>query len=120
MDDVVWKCAKRHLKDPANLSFVDSRIIQRTYGFEYERHFRPMLMRVLGIIKLEEVERDLDPMKLYPMQSTLNILKLRRDQEAHTHLKGATRRLDAPSVTKSRFITVYDGLKDIEKCIRKL
>lgn len=77
-------------------------------------------MQVLGIINLEKLEAKLDKYKFSQMQSTLDTLKTSRDREAHTHLKGVMMRLDAPSVTKSRFDTVYNGLKDIENRTRKM
>lgn len=120
MDEIVRRCVYRRLKDSTNIQFVEDTIIQRTYGFEYKRYFRNMLLQVLGIINLEKLECELDKRKFSQMQSTLDTLKTCRDREAHTHLKGATRRLDAPSVTKSRFDTVYNGLRDIENCTRKM
>lgn len=118
MDDIVRKCAKQHLKNLENLTFVEANIIKRTYSFVYDPHFRNMLMQLLGIINLEKLEHNLDIVKFHLMKSTLDTLKTCRDSEAHTHLKGTTKRLDAPSVTQSRFHVVYDGLEDFEDCIR--
>ncbi|MCI0485813.1 MAG: hypothetical protein L0229_04345 [Blastocatellia bacterium] len=118
MDDIVLRCAKRHLKDQSNIEMVEKAIVGRVYGFEYEAHFRKMLIQLIGTICVERLERKLDQRKFQPMKSNLNDLKAIRNQEAHTHLKGATKRLDAPSVTKNRFFTIYDGLKDIEDKLR--
>ncbi len=120
MDDIVHKCARRRLKSQDNLKLVEKSIIGRTYGFDYKRHFRNMLMQLLGIINLERLERHLDPVKFQLMESNLETLKTCRDTEAHTHLKGVTKRLDAPSVTKHRFLIVYEGLKDIDDSLRRL
>lgn len=120
MDDIVRTCANKHLKNSKNLQFVEDSVIQHTYGFEYQRHFRNMLIQVLGIINVEKLENNLDGTKFHPMESTLGTLKTYRDNEAHTHLKGATKRLDAPSVTRNHFQKVYDGLKDIEHRIRSM
>jgi hypothetical protein len=70
---------------------------------------------LLGIIVLEKLERKLDPVKFTIMEATLENLKILRNSEAHTHLKGTTKRLDAPSVTISNFFKVYDGLKDLAR-----
>jgi len=120
MDEILRSLARRHLKDPSNLQLVENSIIRRTYGFEYNKHFRSMLMQVLGIISLERLEHKLDPVKFQLMESTLETLKACRDIQAHTHLRGSTRRLDAPSVTKSRFIVVYEGLKDVQDNLKRL
>jgi len=120
MDDIALSWAKRYLTNPHNLDFVKNTIISRTTSFEYDQHFRQMLMRVLGIIHLERLEKTLDQQKFTRMKSALLILKHSRDTQAHTHIKGATKTIDAPSVTKNHFQNVYDGLKDIEFCIRKV
>lgn len=119
MDDIILRCAKRHIKDNDNLDFVESEVIKRTYGFEYKKHFRRMLIHTLGIINLEKLERKFNPIAFQLLESSLETLKICRDKEAHTHLKGMTRRLDSPSVTINRFNYVYDGLKDIDIKIRK-
>lgn len=120
MDGIVRCCAKRSLKDKANREFVEDEIIRRTYGFEYKRHFRRMLIQVVGLTEVERLEKRMDSSKLQLMKSALGSLQLPRDVEAHTHLKGITRRLDAPSVTKARFFQVYDGLREVEATLRKM
>ena len=120
MDNIVMDCAKKHLNDASNLVFVEKVVVQRTNSFTYETHFRGMLMSVLGLVKVEELEGLLDPAKLDTMKSSLGTLKQRRDQEAHTYLAGTTPTLAAPSVIIDHFQKVYDGLKDVEKCVRRL
>lgn len=120
MDDIARRCANRNLRDRQNRSFVKKTIIKRVHGFEYNNHFRAMLMQVIGLITLEKVEKRIDQTKLQMMKAALNTLKHHRNTEAHTHLKGTTRRLDAPSVTKRRFVEVYKGLKSFEDELRRL
>jgi hypothetical protein len=120
MDDIVRSCAKHYLTSSHNIDYVDNTIINRTNSFAYEQHFRQMIMRVLGIINTERLENILDQHKFVPMKSSLLTLKDRRDTQAHTHIKGTTMIIDAPSVTKKHFLNVYDGLKNIESCVRKL
>jgi hypothetical protein len=79
-----------------------------------------MLIQLLGLITVEKLEGRLDPVKFDLLRSTLGTLKESRDNEAHTHIKGMTRVIDAPSLTKSRFPRVYEGLKDIEKELREM
>lgn len=119
MDDIILRCAKRYLKNNNNLNFVKSEIVKRTYSFEYNRHFRRMLIQILGIINLEKLERKFNPREFQLLDSNLETLKLCRDNEAHTHIKGVTSRLDSPSVTINRFKYIYSGLKDIEIKIRR-
>ena len=120
MDDVIETCAKRHLRQPSNMTFVEKQVVKRTHGFDYEQHFRSMLVQLIGIIDLERLETHLDNTKFDTMKSALSSLRESRDKQAHTHLKDATTRIDAPSITRSRFQDVYLGLKDIESCIRRI
>ena len=52
MDGIVGDCGKKHLKVSGNRKFLTDTVIRRTYGFSYEGHFRQMLMRVIGLVKV--------------------------------------------------------------------
>ena len=60
MDDVVRRCAARHLKEQANRNFCEGQIIRRNYGFDYQGNFRSMLMRLMGLVIIEKLERNVD------------------------------------------------------------
>ncbi len=120
MDDLVRRCANRKLRIRDNRSLVENEIIKRIHGFDYHNHFRKMIMQVIGLISLEKIEKRVNPHKLNSLQASLNALTTRRNNEAHTHLKGTARTLDAPSLTKSRFILIYDGLKDFENKLKQI
>ena len=119
MDNIVRGYANKHLKEPKNLRSVEN-LIKRTYGFHYEDNFRDMLIHIIGIIKLEILEQIFDQHKFTQMTSSLGVLKQRRDELAHTYIKGTTPTIDAPSLTQNRFLNVYAGLKDVESSIRKM
>jgi hypothetical protein len=119
MDDIVLRHSKRILRVNSNINFIENTVIKKTYGFEYDRHFRRMLMHVIGLKGVEELERGIDSVKFQLMVSALRSLKPYRDQEAHEYIKGTTRTLDAPSVTKRRFVDVSNGLKDIDTYLRQ-
>ena len=118
MDDIVRYLANRHLSESANLTFVETKVIERTYSFDYQR-FRSMLLQVMGIINVERLERNLGGPGLDEMKAALTMLKTNRDEHAHKHVDG-TMRIDAPSVTQRRFQAVYYGLKGIESYIRRM
>jgi hypothetical protein len=119
MDDIIYRCAKRYLRENDNLKVVEKDIIKKTFGFEYDRHFRQMMIKIIGLINLEKIEQKFDHLKIQLLKSTLDSLKYSRDIEAHTHIKGVTRRLDSPSVTINNFLIIYDGLKNIDDTIRQ-
>jgi hypothetical protein len=115
MDSLVFECGNRHLEETINRDYCNQFIIDKTYGFEYKKHFRFMLIRLVGLISVESIEKLTDQAKSAAMISTLEALKVVRNQVAHTHLKGTARTLDAPSVTTQRFQHVHDGLLDLDQ-----
>ena len=117
MDDVILRCAHRHLKNNANVKFVSKEIVQRTSGFDYERHFRWMLIQLLGLINVEKIEKSVDQKKHIQLKATLKALKTVRDSEAHTHIKGVTRSINAPSATLNQFPALYNGLMEYDRAI---
>jgi hypothetical protein len=57
MDEVIRRCSKRHLRVAANQAMCQDDIIGKTYGFEYKKHFRSMLIRLLGLVAVEQLEQ---------------------------------------------------------------
>jgi hypothetical protein len=119
MDDIIRGCANKHLEEPKNIRFVEE-LIGDTHSFKYHDNFRNMLIQTMGIINVEKLERVFDANKFIQLTSSLGELKQRRDDQAHTYIKGTTLTIDAPSWTKKRFQNVYEGLKDIEHRINKM
>ena len=120
MDDVIIRYCNRCLRESANNNFVKKKV-SNTYGFEYKRHFRPLLLYAVGMKQLEKFERQLDKNgNLSILKSQLGTLKIKRNDAAHTFLKGVTKTYDAPSITLNTFRTLYPILKEIETEIRKL
>jgi len=119
IDDVVLECASKRLTETKNLEFVKE-AVNHTYSFEYERNFRNLLIQVFGIINVEKMESSLDQVKFELMKSSLGTLRKYRDIHAHTYTKGVTKTMYAPSSTVNHFQYVYQGLKNVESCIRKM
>lgn len=117
MDEVVRRCSKRHLKVTANQEMCEDEIIGKTYGFEYKKHFRGMLIRLLGLVAVEQLEQQINPTIHAKMEGALSFLKPFRNSYAHTHLNIAAS-INAPSVTRSKFQPIYDGLVEFERVIR--
>ncbi len=120
MDVIVITCANRKIKDKAMRAYIKKRVVEKNYGFEYKNNFRYMLCQVIGLASIEKLERKVDPRKFQILCSVLGTLKISRDVEAHTHIKGTTKRLNAPSATKAQFLQVYDGLKEIDDQLKSL
>ena len=118
MDDIVLRCAMRHLKVPGNRNYCKKEFVQRTYGFEYHKNFRFMLVRLLGLVNVEYIEARVNQTKQAAMIAALSALTTQRNVEAHTHVKGTTRHINAPSVTLAQFQPLYNGLKEFDRVIR--
>ena len=113
MDEIILHVAKKHLKERNNEKYIQT-IVKHNAGFDYERNFRKLLIHLIGIINVEHFEQQLDPAKFTQLISTLEALRTRRNNEAHTHIKkGVMRTIDAPSMTKRYFLQVYAGLDNI-------
>jgi len=118
MDDIVRSCARKHLKKQNSFDSIE-KVIENTHSFKYQSNFQNMLRQLVGLINLEKLENNYNSIKFQLLASSLGTLKQYRDEHAHTYIKGQTNTFYAPSFTISHFYKVYDGLKDIERCIRK-
>jgi len=118
MDDIVLRCGKRHIKKEGNLKFLEKQIVKNTYGFEYDRHFRKMLINLIGLINVERLEKKVDTVAIAKLKGSLSSLIVMRNAEAHTHIKGTTRTIDSPSVTLHNFNKIFNGLKEFETTLK--
>lgn len=118
MDDIVMRCAMRNLGEDSNRKYCRDDIVKRTSGFDYQTNFRVMLIRLLGLINVEKIEARVDQSKHDTMKSALSALKTQRNSEAHTHLKGTLRTINAPSVTINQLLPLYEGLMEFDRVIR--
>ncbi|MCA9468189.1 MAG: hypothetical protein KC643_22505 [Nitrospira sp.] len=119
MDDIILRCARRHLKDEKNIKYVEKEIVKRTHGFDYP-NFRQMLVKLLGLINVEKIEKKVKRKLPVSLEDLLGPLKKARDSEAHTHInKGVTRHINAPSVTFGQFPGIYKGLVEFDSVIIK-
>ncbi len=114
MDDIVNKYTNRKLKMPENVQYFTKEIVKHISGFEYNLHFRKLMVGAVGIVRLEVIERNIDVSILAPFKATLNALKLIRDPLAHTHLIGIIQ-IDSPDMILRYLEIVYKGLKEYER-----
>lgn len=126
MDQLVRDCANRCGLKPQHRSFIES-VISRTYGFDYEKHFRQMMLHVVGLHVWHRLEAHLDqtkPAVLPSLIGSLAALKPMRDKSAHTHLvrttPGATSAVNAPSFVIGEFQKISTGLQDVEGTLQFL
>ena len=121
LDNIVMMHANRHLKENKNKKYIRNDVIQKNYGFHYENNVRPMLLKLIGIIELEKIEKKLEKTgQLSVLSSQLGTLVKTRNSAAHTHLKGVTRTFNAPSVTLGYFRSIFPIILAIDTELRQL
>ena len=112
MDEMVKKYS---LKKRVSHAYIDN-LIKKNYSFDYQKNFREMLVKLLGLKNLEILEKKVQKNKKDELESSLALLKPMRDNHAHTTLqgKGPTPTIWAPTYTLSIFNKVYVGLREYE------
>jgi hypothetical protein len=116
MDGLVLDHCTRKVKLQKNIKLVETNV-KKTYGFDYEQHFRKMIIQLVGVAACEKIERSVDVAAKAKMESHLTSLKTIRDKLAHTYIEGtvAASSIDSPSVTRARLHDIYVGLKEFKK-----
>ncbi len=115
MDCIIEDCSTTKLTSASNIKFVKDTIIGSTYGFHYDQHFKPMLMKMIGLIKLEQIESELSTSgDLDRLKSTLGTLYHARNRAAHTNIDGTTLTYEAPSKIKFYLTTLFPILQQYE------
>src|SRR4051794_8216918 len=89
MDDLIDCHARRRIRLLSNSKFVSDQIIKKNYGFDYKRNFRNMVMRTVGIVSCEAMERHIPTSILVRFEAQLENLKISRNNLAHTFLSGS-------------------------------
>ncbi|WP_428683653.1 hypothetical protein [Sphingopyxis sp.] len=117
MDDIVMCHCRRNVREQKYRDYVQRQIVDRTYGFDYERHFKSMLIRLVGVIAFEKIERNISVPVQTRFIAELGNLKSLRDGLAHTYAKHVPM-IDAPSTTTGRFTSLYAGLKAYDDALR--
>lgn len=121
MDCIIKECSDVKITEQLNKSHIENKVIGLTYGFHYDQHFRPMLMKLIGLIKLEQIESPLFTTgELNILESNLGSLNVIRKRAAHTHINGATVSYEAPSKIKQYLTILYPILQKYETALQAL
>lgn len=114
MDDIVLASARR--SSIAGLASLEERV-KRTYSFDYEDAFRPLLLLLVGYRQCEFIEVKLQgtPTSAFStMQNSLSNLRPHRNTHAHTHLESGTPQIMAPSNLRGQLKSIFKGLEELE------
>lgn len=92
--------------------------IKHNYSFTYDKHFKYLLSLLIGTVKFEKIEQRIPISILVNFRATLNTLKTKRDNCAHTQITGLSVQLDSPTVLLQSLEHVYDGFRWFRKYLR--
>jgi hypothetical protein len=101
------------LTNPNNVKYLEETIIGKTYGFKYNENFKPILIRTIGIIGFEKLEKKCEA-DLQSLKSVFGTIQTKRDEAAHTSTAGVMRSYDSPSIIKGKLNQIYPLLEKIE------
>ncbi|MFW5983481.1 MAG: hypothetical protein ACOCQ4_03185 [bacterium] len=121
LDDIARRSVKNKLKTNVFRQMMEDGVIGTTYGFQYKKHFRPMLCKSIGIVRLEKLETLLSSTgEKDIIENEFEAVKSTRNDAAHTWIEGVTKSYPAPSQTLGRLKKVYPVLKNIYSEIIKM
>lgn len=120
IDELCRSYIKINIKEKSCIDFCNSKI-SNTYGFEYDKHIRSLLVIIVGIKNLETIEKKLESQNGFKakFKSIVNSLYSVRNSLSHTHLS-SIRRIDSPQITIKTMKDLYEILKKIEKMMKLL
>ena len=122
IDKIVLNISNSKLTLLPNKNTYLNEIVKKTSGFEYNRYIRDRLLRTLiGLILTEKIESvlNIDPL-FVQMKASSVILSQHRNDNAHVFISGTTPSLIAPSVTIQLFNEIYEGLRVLNRELKKI
>ena len=121
MDEIIKAYSNSKLIDQAYKDEIEQRVVEKTYGCNYKDHFRPMLMKLIGIKNIEQLETELKSKAVFQiLVSQLGSLWSLRCQVAHTSIVGVTLTYQAPSAMKTYLDSLHPILTTLEIELNKL
>jgi len=121
MDEIVKEYSATKLGEIENQDYFEEKIVNKTHGFNYKSHLRPMLINLIGLKGIEELETNLKAQgDLQILTDKLSSLWGLRRRAAHTTIVGVTVHYQSPSTIKNDLTTLYPLLTTLEVELMKL
>jgi len=115
MDEIVNYLALGGLKTQSFRDILAYKI-RHTYGFDYKKHFRPMIVDVVGLRRCEYIQDRLHRNgDLDILTSELETYVGHRNNAAHTHIHSTLPTYPSPSVTMNSLNRVFPILRRIRR-----
>ncbi len=120
-DKIALSFGRNNLTESNNLTFLEENIIGKTYGFDYKAQFRPMLIKIIGLTRVETIENDLKSQGTFQiLVSQLGSLYSLRNSAAHTTIAGVMPTYNAPSTMLTYLNSLHPILSDLEEKLNQL
>lgn len=120
INGMLFEYIDTHVIDPVCITKI-KKIIDKNYGFHYERNLFPLLCSVLGINNLENVIDKISLVDFQNLQSITEVYTLERNKAAHTDTPlGTTRSYKAPSSVLYDYALIKPAIQTIENEIKRL
>ncbi len=119
IDEILEKYIDLKLILSANITLAKTNFIKNTYGFEYDKNLRPLLIKIIGLINVEQVEDilEFDSGTFTLLKAQLNNLVSLRNQAAHTTIVGVTHTYQSPHSIITNLNNVHLYLTKLEQII---
>jgi hypothetical protein len=119
IDEILETYIDLKLNLPVNIALAKTNYIKQTYGFEYDRNLRPLLIKIIGLINVENIEEilEFDSGTFTLLKAQLNNLVSLRNQAAHTTIVGVTHTYQAPNAILTNLNNIHVHLTKLELTI---
>jgi hypothetical protein len=115
-DEIALNYGQSKLTEVKNLELLEDTIVGKTYGFDYKSQFRPMLIKIIGLTRVETVENELKNNGTFPiLVSQLGSLYSLRNSAAHTTIAGVMPTYNAPSTMLTYLNSLHPILSELEE-----
>ena len=120
VDTILNEYVDSHILNIDNCKKI-RKIINNTYGFDYEKHLFPLFSSVIGINNLENILDVITPTDLSNLISLTNTYSVIRNKAAHTDTpNGTTRTYNSPSIVLNDYRKIKGAIKTLEDEVQKL
>jgi hypothetical protein len=114
-DEIVKQYSDTKLTEQINKDEINIRVIGKTYGFDYVEHFRPMVIKLIGIKEMEAFENKLKINGHFQiLRDQLSSLWALRKRAAHTSFVGVTMTYQSPTSMRTYLNSLYPILITFE------
>lgn len=116
IDEILEKYIDAKLLKISNINLAKNIFVKNTYGFEYDTNLRQLLIKLVGIVGVEEIEDVLEyDGGIYTLlKAQLNNLVALRNKAAHTTIAGVTHSYQSPHAILTNLNNIYIYLAKLE------